>query len=142
MVNIMNLYYRTAYPDEPVELCKTVLSEDLDETKHDILVYTIALNAEVIDGKKIEDSLDESLKPKFREVYNMAYLTLKVWKSFVKSLIDNEFELPNLYIKPDDLKCGELYLYKAVLLNNRWRFEHKWRETVWSLSKLKMQSAI
>ncbi|MBI3815676.1 MAG: hypothetical protein HY279_14565 [Nitrospinae bacterium] len=143
----MNLYYRSSYPDDPVELCKRVLSEDLedfDKTKQDIFIFTIALNAEFIDGKKIENSLDESLKPEFIEVYNMAYLVLKVWKTFIKSILGKELKLPNLYLSLNDLKkYGEHHLYKFALgKNNIRRFEHKWRETVYHLSSWKMQSVI
>ncbi|MBI5749807.1 MAG: hypothetical protein HZA00_11855 [Nitrospinae bacterium] len=144
MRNIMNLYYRASYPDDPVELCKKVLSESLDETRKDILIFTIALNSEIIDGKKIEDSLDESLKPEFRKIYNMAYLVLNEWKTFIKSLLGKEQNLQNLYLSEDDLKkYGEHYLYKfAIGKNNIRRFEHKWRETVYHLSSWKMQSVI
>lgn len=133
IINVINRYCATTFPDDPVELSKEVLAHPEDKRVLELYPFYLAINADFIDGKAIEANLPKNLRPLFIEEYNMAFLFLKVWSYLVKHRAGREIILPNLYLDLESKADNPYYLYNLYRTRlgkiQRWA-ERRWNEII------------
>lgn len=133
IVNVINRYCATTFPDDPIKLSKDVLAHPEDMRVLELYPFYLAVNADFVDGKLIEASLPENLRPRFRDEYNMAFLFLKVWSHLVRDRAGREIILPNLYLDLGDNADDPYYLYNLYRIYlgklQRWA-ERRWKEII------------
>lgn len=128
IINVINRYCATTFPDDPVELSKEVLTHPEDKRVLELYPFYLAVNADFIDGKAIELSLPEHIRPLFYKEYNKAYLFLRVWSYLVKYEKRKSLSLPNLYLKLNN-ESDKYYLY--FLYRNYLGLQQNWMEGRW-----------
>ena len=132
-MDIFKSYRKISLPDDEVRLADKVLSAKDDKGLFEFYSFHLALNAEKITARFIEENLDNPLRPLFRKAYNRAYLLLKVWKSLVEVYFKKTISLPNLYL-PQDAETDPYYYYRKLLGVNQRSMEKRWKEILFHLS--------
>ena len=133
MIDLLKLYRGISMPKDEIRLATRILSDRRDKSLIEFYWFHLALNGEKIDGKLIEERLDRTLIPLFKDAYNKSFLLLKVWKTLVEANLGKIVTLPNLFLPQEDEKI--LYhTYKILLGKEQKRIERRWKEILYHLS--------
>lgn len=127
MKDIFNKYTGTSLGRDPLTVAKRVLAKPRDKGLLELFCFFIAINSQDIDGRKIYKALDKRARAVFIDIYNKAYLLLKVWSRLVSFVTNRRHILPNLYLAKEDGK-NLFYLYKDIFGADIRRVERRWKE--------------
>lgn len=127
MKDIFKTYTGVSLGRDPLTVAKKVLARTDDKRLQELFCFFIAINSQNFDGRKIYKKLDRRIRAVFIDIYNKAYLLLKVWSKLVAFATNRRHILPNLYLAKED--CDNLFhLYKKIFGVDIKRVERRWKE--------------